>query len=59
MTETNDGPEHAEPMDRTKLIRLVQMMIEGGRSATDIVDIVIGKLTPADDEECPVCGLCP
>ena len=29
------------------------------RDATEIIDSVIGDLTPEDGEECSVCGICP
>lgn len=46
-------------MDREELIAMVAKMIDAKKTAADIVDEIIAALTPDDDEECPVCGLCP
>ena len=46
-------------MDRQELIMLISKMIGEGKSAAEILDEVIAGLTPEDDYECPVCGVCP
>lgn len=57
--ERAEADDYARQMDRLALIEHVAEMMTAGKNAADIVDEVIKKLTPTDDAECPVCGICP
>ncbi len=57
--ERQEADDGLRLMDRQSVIAMVSGLIASGVSAELIVDAVIEALTPVDDDECPVCGICP
>ena len=55
--ERAERDDYERQMDRRSLIDEVAARIEAGDTPEGIVDMIISRLTPADDAECPLCGM--